>query len=202
MQAIKALTQAQLDCKIATSTGIVHPFHVRPGEINVQGMAHRMAGLYRFGGDTRITVAQHCTDGEYFLRRDGASPLIRFAYLIHDGGEGISGLGDIPAPILACLPEVDAINKYCQEAVYLYCLSVTELDAETRAAVHAMDIAMRAMEARYCHRNWQEIFPELREIVPPPRFEHWRGPISPERAEEEYLERFYELEAEWEGERR
>jgi hypothetical protein len=199
---MQSLTQAQLDCIIASREGPIHPFLIRHGEITLPGLARRMAGFFRFGGDSRITVAQHCHDGAEFLLGVGAPIEARLPFLLHDGGEALTGFGDIPGPMLPGMPAVVRdLNLYAQRAVYKFFLGSEDLEATVAAMVDAMDRQMRAMEARRTYPdNWQRQFPELIDVIPPVGWEGWRGPVSPERAEREWLAAFGRLQIEWERE--
>lgn len=186
------------DAVLSSREGLIHPGHIRHGEITPAFIARRLAGINRYMGDTRMTVAQHCVDGERFLLRAGETADARWFYFLHDGGEAISG--DWPPQIRAAFPEIDAWCKYAQAAVWQIFTGQEEPEARIRAVVDAMDRQMLATEVRRIYKhNWREQFPAAIKIMPPAGWEKWRGAIPAAQAEAEWLERFGELENEWEA---
>lgn len=208
MTRIGAIRDSMLGVKCGTAEGFIHPFQLRPGEIEIRSMARTLGNTPRFGGACQFySVAQHLTDGTRFLLRDGADTLTALTYHLHDGGEAFPPY-DLLAPVGDYFPSLRRLKHKQQAAVYKFFLGA-EPDARTRAVVKAMDLQMLAMEVRYLFvfDNWRE-WPSLRGVILPVGWEKWRGPIGPNRgrthheiAAAEYVNLFDELEVRWEGER-
>jgi len=88
---------------IRTRYGKFWPLDPRPQDIDVRDIAYSLAGQYRYVGYSRLTVAQHCVVGSYFI--DPAVVAIcfqdnrlRLTFLFHDADEAL-GLPDLARPV-------------------------------------------------------------------------------------------------------
>jgi hypothetical protein len=205
MKAIGRLRDELLEVTCHTAEGVIHPFQLRPGEIEIHSMARTLSNRPRYGGACEFySVAQHCTDGTRFLLKEGVDTLTALTFLLHDGGEAFPPY-DWPAPVLRWYPSVQRLATKQQAAVYQFFLGA-QPDARTRAMVHAMDMQMRAMEIRRLFKDWRTW--GMSDLIPPVGWENWMGPIRPSRsgthheiAAAMYVNLFDQLMTEWEGER-
>lgn len=157
-----------------------YPLDPRPEEIDILDISYGLAGLYRFGGFTRYTVAQHCLEVSKRCTREN-----QLAGLLHDAAEGL-GLGDMPTPI----KRIEGMETYrwvetrILEMVFRKFGVVGGVPAE----VHKMDAVLLATEARQfmapLHVEWT--FKEEPLAVK-------LHPLSPEDSRAAFLNRFYEL---------
>lgn len=87
------------DCLIRTHTGkLVDPFDLDPSLICIEDVAFALASISRFGGHTRLTVAQHSCMVCDQLRSCADTAAFAFDGLMHDASESM-GLLDLPAPV-------------------------------------------------------------------------------------------------------
>lgn len=127
---------------IRTATGRQFwPHDPRPEDIFPQDIAHSLARIQRYGGHASKTysVAEHCCLGSDYLRVTNGA-MFAFAFLLHDATEAL-GMGDVPAPTKAGLPEYKAAEEKVEAAVdlrfmgryarqgWLSCSAVKEVDA-------------------------------------------------------------------------
>lgn len=64
-----------------------------PDSIHIRDIAFALAGINRFTGHSRITVAQHSVIGSYYV----AEPRFALEFLLHDAAEAY--IGDVNRPL-------------------------------------------------------------------------------------------------------
>lgn len=107
----------------------------RPTDFDdVEDLAYSLAGIYRYTGGSRISVAQHMVVGARMAERFYAHhALLPARFLIHDVTE--ARLGDMSSPLKALCPDYQALEAKTEIAVesrfnltYLGVPEVKELD--------------------------------------------------------------------------
>lgn len=134
------------DLFIRTHTGkLVNPLDLDPAKMCIEDVAYALASLPRYGGHSRLTVAQHCCMVADQLRGDHETEHFAFDGLMHDASESM-GLLDLPSPV-----------KYRPE--FSFYREAENLAGETLsrvfgfawpkpAVVHEVDRRMRVTEQR------------------------------------------------------
>lgn len=162
-----------------------YPYDMREEDFCIEDIAHALAMLCRYGGHCRrfYSVAEHSVIVSRLV-----SPGHALAGLMHDATEAY--LVDMPRPIKVGFPQY----KEMEGKIWTHIARKFSLSEEHPAEVDRADAEML----------WHEMSVLLH---PPekgmewgmgrPRPEQLRGDLiqcwSPERAEEAFLERFYEL---------
>ena len=162
------------DC-IRTNTGqYVNVINPDPSTILIEDIAHGLAGQLRFGAQSpiRYTVAQHCVECARHTEGD------KFEALMHDASEAY--LGDMASPIKQHLPDYKVLeekfsiviaNKFGYNYPYH---SLTKL-----ADINALKWEWDAVMLAGTH---------------PPNTIYLVEAWSAERAKEEFLKMFHELD--------
>lgn len=176
---------------------LVHPFMLRPGEIDILDIAHSQSQACRFGGHTMTfySNAQHACEVSYLVRHWGESTLTQILALFHDSDEAY--FYDISAPVKIFFPAYRRAGWRARQAVYRY-FTGSEPTPEQERVIKMADLVMTATEGRALMRGWEK-WPKVAGIEPLPK---WRGPISMKAAEKEFLDTYERLQVEWESERR
>ncbi len=160
--------------EITTATGReVNPLALRVEDIDIRDIAHALALTCRFNGHCRIfySVAEHSV-----LVSNLCPPEFALEALLHDASEAY--LGDVPTPLKRQWPEYRAAETRAQAIIAQH----FGLPEDISQAVHDSDAEAFGIEkARLLVRADQAI-----EIAP------LRG-LSPEDAQSEFLERYFEL---------
>jgi len=126
------------------SGAIVNPFYLQPEDICLTDIVYGLAGIRRYQGQSRLTVAQHSCHVADELQKAYGDPRLTLAGLMHDASEAY--LGDIPSP-MKCLPEFEfyrvaedrAMQIIARRFGFLYPLA---------PEVHEVDVRMRFTEQR------------------------------------------------------
>lgn len=88
----------------------------RPSDFSVTDIARHLAGINRYSGGSRFTVAQHCVlAAEFAARYYQGSPLLPARMLIHDADEAF--YGDVSSPLKSLLPDYKALEDKAQLAM-------------------------------------------------------------------------------------
>lgn len=74
------------------------PWSPRAEDVRIEDIAFALAGIYRWGGHTRMTVAQHCHQVSLLVPRE-----LALQALMHDASEAY--LGDVLRPIKRLQPD-------------------------------------------------------------------------------------------------
>jgi len=119
---------------------LVDVFHIQPGDVTIEDIAHALSYLNRFGGHTPYpySVAQHSVFAAYLaVRIYGDRPNIVFKVLMHDIQEGV-GCVDIPSPIKVHCPDYQRVELTVESQLreQFQCVVV---DAEEQDALHYCD---------------------------------------------------------------
>lgn len=124
-----------METYIETASGLKYHFlNPQEDEITIEDIAFSLANKCRFSGHTNFfSVAEHCCSVSARLPEE-----LQLAGLLHDAAEAY--LGDIPAPLKACLPDyrhLETINEEVINKKFKINLSFNDLhlikDADLRA---------------------------------------------------------------------
>lgn len=161
----------------------------KPEDFDIEDIAHALSMMCRFTGHCShfYSVAEH----SWHMSRM-AQPDQQFACLLHDASEAY--LPDMASPVKQHLPEFKAIERTILSRLF----EAFGLDYPMSPIVKYLDLTMLSTEAHYLlpsrGHGW-EIWGEQR-----PRVQHNFRPIGmiPEQAKRLFLDRFYELQKEYE----
>jgi len=173
-------------------------FNLKIEEINIEDIAHSLSNLCRYGGHCifHYSVAQHSV----ICSHQPGTPLQQLEFLLHDGSEGY--VNDLVRPIKH-RPELeqyrieeDKIQKLIFEKYGLefpFTDRVHEVDNQVlRVELKAITITSKEIEKKSAEKEVS--FREARKILRSEKIAN--SPIekiSPEEAEQLFLDRFYEL---------
>lgn len=91
------------------SKTVIHLLDFTAKDIRVEDVAFHLAGLYRYTGGSRISVAQHCVVGSQMAKRHYAgNKLLPAKLLVHDSPESV--FGDVSGPLKSVLPDYRRIE--------------------------------------------------------------------------------------------
>jgi len=172
------------------------PFCPDVGTLSIEGIAHGLAGTFRFGGqsDRWYTVAQHSVAVSL---RVGANPNTSLWGLLHDAAE--APMFDVPRPIKGrlYLREPGGTMTPFQKIERRILAAVAE---RFGLAWHGLPAAVVEADDRELMRERRDLFVTEPWWPPFPGVEPYSEPIeycwSPQHAEKEFLDRFFELRAE------
>lgn len=85
------------------------PFRPNVAAIDIDDIALSLSGIYRFGGRSQISVAQHCVMCCDYASHKGFPARVNLALLLHDAHEAY--LGDISRPVRSAFPEIATHDK-------------------------------------------------------------------------------------------
>lgn len=174
----------------------------KPHTIRLGDIAHALANTCRFGGHCRdfYSVAQHAVFVSKRVERKGHGRKTQLAALHHDDAEAF--LGDIPRPLKPLLgPRYRKLTDRMDAAI-MEALDLPDQD-RYHSVVKSADNFALYVEARFLLKSqgkgWSygqqgsqdwgiEDIPS-RIVVP----DYWSGSLSPDEAEQLYLERHNEL---------
>lgn len=173
-------------------------FNLKSGEIHIEDIAHSLSNLCRYGGHCifHYSVAQHSV----ICSHEPGTPLEQFEFLMHDGSEGY--VNDLVRPIKH-RPELeqyrieeDKIQKLIFEKYGLqfpFADRVHEVDNQVlmmeldAVIITSLEIEKKSAEMEISFREARKILREEKLASSPIE------KISPEEAEQLFLDRFYEL---------
>ena len=167
----------------------VNPFDPDPRQLDAGDIARALANQCRFGGHSRAfySVAQHSVIVSRLVEERGGDVEDVFAALMHDASEAY--LGDMPhppkhrSPLGAAFKEAETHLEQAIRDRFAIRAGVPEIKAADRALLAT---ERRAFSAETWH------WPELEGVEPLDLdLRAW----SPERAAEEFAERYAELQA-------
>lgn len=169
---------------ITTRSGLYFNFiNPDPDTIIIEDIAHALANICRFTGHTKqfYSVAQHSV-----LVSEIVEPEYQLDGLMHDAAEAY--IGDISSPLKRRIPQYAAIERTVEYAVrYKFGLML-----DLTPAIKKADYVLLATERRDLMAEHDEYWGLLDGVQPlPDRIEPW----GPERAKEEFLDRFQMLSA-------
>lgn len=154
------------------------PLNPDPALITIEDVAYGLAGQFRYGGHSRMTVAQHAVLGSEMFGHTREA----LVFLHHDDSEGL-GLLDIPSPIKKGMVKYGKAEATLQHAVgQKFGIELNEFQSPS---IHSVDKRMGQTERFHIFgsRNSDAI------LLPISLFPLW----SPEEAEKKYLERHHLL---------
>lgn len=159
------------------SGALFNPLSPDPSLITIEDIAYGLSGQFRFSGHSRYTVAQHCVLGSEYLREGPFS----LPFLLHDADEGL-GLPDIARPV-----------KYDPRfAFYRKAGEVLHRAIEKRFGVDLSSPEIKFVDTALGNTEKVQLMGNKEyngEDFLPIKIEVW----SPDRAEQEFLQRFYLL---------
>lgn len=156
------------------------PLAPKAADVCIEDIAHALSQKCRYAGHTHsfYSVAEHSV---YVSRH--VPPALALWGLLHDASE--TYLPDVPRPIKASLPGFRDIEARVMRAIMDWFI----LDAIEPPEVKRVDLAILGDERRYMMKetphDWQLPEPMLGIVI-----EGW----EPERAEQEFLIRFTDLQ--------
>jgi uncharacterized protein len=168
----------------------VNPFEPDPAELEIGDIANALANQCRFGGHCfpYLSVAQHsCVVADLMLERGGSADDALWA-LLHDASEAY--LVDLPHPIKH-RSELGRLYAEAEKPLQDAIIARFELSPEPPASLKPLDRAVLATERRaVSDEAWH--WPELDGFE---ALDLEIDPWPPERAKEEFLERFGRFES-------
>jgi hypothetical protein len=175
--------------EIQMASGVyVRPYEPWTFTPRIEDVARHLAGIYRFGGLTRLTVAQHSVHVA-----DLVPPADRLWALLHDAPEAY--VGDMAAPLKHANSVYAAERREIEEQLMRRICETFGLPLEEPASVRRADAQIAVTERRDLlppDPRWRlrEGWAVYADIVPLSlQLEEW----SPQRAEDEFLARFENL---------
>lgn len=177
--------------------------HPSPLDIEIEDIAHGLARVARWNGQTRgkhaYSVAQHSLavrQLHYFLHPD-ASPNDALYALLHDGPEYV--IGDMISPFKAALgQDYQSFEKTLQAAIHLRYRLKAETPRELARQIKQADRISAYYEATvlagFSEQEAAELF-GLPPLLPKDMLVELFTPWSTEKAQKAFLSRFYEVEA-------
>lgn len=153
------------------------PFDARPHEVHLDAIAFGLAGIFRYCGGTRITVAEHSV-----LLSRVVAPENQLWALLHDSTEAL-GFPDVPTPVKIWFPDYKLAETNCMHVV-----------AQRFGLVWPEPAEVKEKDKRFIFDEkiqWlsKDVEWGLKGEPLGVTIECW----SPERAEQEFLKRFREL---------
>lgn len=156
---------------------LFNPLSPDPSLITIEDIAYGLAGQFRFSGHSRYTVAQHCVLGSEYLSEGPFS----LPFLLHDADEGL-GLPDIARPVkhdpsFAFYRKAGEVLHRAIEKRFGVDLSSPEIKFVDTALGNTEKVQLMGKKGY----NGEDFLPIEIEV--------W----SPEKAEQEFLQRFHLL---------
>lgn len=172
--------------RIYTFTGSIDLLDPRPEDVCIEDIAHGLMGEPRFNCATRdpYVVAQHSWYASHLVPREDA-----LAALLHDGPEAY--IKDLPRPLKNLLRSV---YGPIEAAFWRAIAQRFDLSLELPQSVKDVDRVLLATEIRDLIRPSDLRDAQLRALPSPLTGEI--VPVAPARAEQLFVERFYELQRE------
>lgn len=161
-----------------------------PDDVDVQATAFHLAGIYRYTGGSRITVAQHSVVGAFMAKRHYQDhPLLPAKMLVHDSAEAV--MGDMSSPLKQLCPDYKRLYSQIEPLFE----ERFELFWSQDPLVKEVDLRMMLTEREWCFDNpdpWLDTWnaPHLKS------FEaslYEMQPWAPDEAEALWLQYFREL---------
>lgn len=166
--------------------GQMYPLDPHVAEIDIQDIAHALSNLCRFNGHVKkfYSVAEHSCFVSDVLPRN-----LRLNGLLHDASEAY--LCDMPRPIKRSQGFAD--QYLAAEETLMRSIAVKfGFDYPLYPIIHKADNALLGTEARQLmaplHPEWRDLYEPVEGLVLP----CW----EPTRAREEFLRRYFEIQAE------
>ena len=75
----------------------IDPTNIKPEDIDIKDIAYALAGINRYGGHSRVTVAVHSVATAWVAKEMGYDILTQQWALLHDAAEAY--FGDVPRPM-------------------------------------------------------------------------------------------------------
>ena len=174
--------------KVMNSSGrLIDPFNLEDEDFNINVVALTLSRICRFWGQTTefYSVAQHCLALESIF--DNYNIELKRWAMAHEIFEGLTGM-DVPSPIKHSPHMTDYVaaeEKCLQQAAKIYGLS-TPFPQEIKIADKRMMVteALRFMSSE--NYDW-------RQIAEPFKISVIKAPLSSEKAQEAFLEKWLEL---------
>lgn len=157
----------------------------KPDQINIHDIAHALSMTCRYNGHplSFCSVAEHCVLVSYLV--ESYEPAYAFEGLMHDAAEAY--VGDVITPLKSLLPDFQAIELLCEDAIE----QKYHLALDWREKTKAADRLAYNIERHH-------LFPHLVEDHP-----EWQVPeqykttelkcLSPDEARLLFLERYQQL---------
>ncbi len=160
----------------------IWPFDPDPADILIEDIAYHLAGIYRFSGSSRITVAQH----SYYVST--CVPMAwSLAGLLHDSAEAY--LGDVASPVKELpeyqeyrLAESRMMAVIASKFKFVWPLPERVVQADRKVAASELQTMTAEQRAGYLD------CPKMKATSPVPglRIPTW----TPEEAEQAFLRKF------------
>lgn len=178
--------------RVWPSGRLIDPMDPVADDIDIFDVAHHLAGIFRYGGASRLTVAQHCCemalmalDPASFVNGRVGEAQRSFAYecLMHDCAEYL--LGDMIRPL-----------KHHSALGPLFCAAEDRVIGVMRAALHITNRhsdRVKALDNRMCATEQRDLFGENPADAFPGVTVH---PWSPDYAERKFTRLFFLLKPE------
>jgi uncharacterized protein len=141
---------------------LINPAH---NQIDINDIAHHLAGIIRFSGLTRngigSSVAAHSIWVADYLYQRTRCPLLAMHGLLHDAHEAYTG--DITSPVKSVPGIREVLKPLCDnlQQVILDALHIPDLNEHQHAQVKSADMASLAVEAHYLMKskgsNWPSV---------------------------------------------
>ncbi|MFE8701188.1 hypothetical protein ACFYKX_11335 [Cytobacillus sp. FJAT-54145] len=154
----QTLYRSPLDYMATVSGKQIYPLNARPEEVDVQDMIHATSLLCRYGGHTKFfySVAHHSLLVARYLKEKGASALVQFYGLWHDGTEAY--FVDLPRPVKRHMKKYRTHENNLHPIIW-EALGVRPPTKEEWALVKEADNAVLYYEAKFVQPKavwWRE----------------------------------------------
>lgn len=162
----------------------------RPSDFSIDDIAHHLAGINRYTGGSRYTVAQHCVVASRMAQLHYPETYLPARMLIHDADEAF--IGDVNSPLKSLLPDYRHIEGCMQLAMekffdldFIGCELVREVDYRMWLTERVVLFDGRHGPQSEDYKGSLEPFP----ISSDADFEEW----SPAEAEAQWLQSYRSL---------
>lgn len=98
--------------------GTIHPFDLKPEEVNITEVASSLSKMVRWGGQIHkfYSVAAHSIQVSHWVKVFGGTSQEQLIGLLHDVSESL-GCGDLPTPIKKFIPDYVDMEDAMQEII-------------------------------------------------------------------------------------
>lgn len=119
----------------------IDPTDIKPEDIDIKDIAYALAGINRYGGHSRITVAMHSVAAAWAAKELGYDLLTQQWALLHDAAEAY--FGDVPKPMQQFVGEEWQIHyERCEDVITLTLMEGVFPPYATRREVKEIDHAL------------------------------------------------------------
>lgn len=151
-------------------------------KFTIEDIAYALSNICRFGGHTKefYSVAQHSVLASHIV----SDPFDKFPALMHDAAEAF--IGDVTKPLKNLLPDLQAIEKRVEKAVFDQFGITMPLPKSVKIA----DLVLLATEQRDLMPFHDDTWPSIADVTP---LAMTIEPLGPQEAYDVFMQRYHEL---------